>query len=87
MLNNRYRIALGGRSFSPKFQTDPPYAAAWKRGRGLAQAPGSFQVEVTARIGISQSAYAQQERTAKPRKATRENIAAALGIAPDLLDV
>lgn len=34
-----------------------------------------------------QSAYAQQEQAAKPRKATREKIAAALGIAPDLLDV
>lgn len=54
---------------------------AWRRHLGLSQA------EVAARIGISQPAYAQQEQAAKPRKVTREKIAAALGIAPDLLDV
>lgn len=55
--------------------------SAWRKHLGLSQA------EVAARIGISQPAYAQQEQAAKPRKATREKIAAALGIAPDLLDV
>lgn len=54
---------------------------AWRKHLGLSQA------EVAARIGINQPAYAQQEQAAKPRKATREKIAAALGIAPDLLDV
>jgi hypothetical protein len=29
MLNNRYRITLGGKSYSPEFQTDPQYAASW----------------------------------------------------------
>jgi len=56
-------------------------AGAWRRHLGLSQA------QVAERIGISQSAYAQQEQAAKPRKATREKIAMALGIAPDLLDV
>ena len=56
-------------------------AAAWRKHLGLSQA------QVAERIGITQSAYAQQEQAANPRKATREKIAAALGIAPDLLDI
>ncbi|TBU78178.1 helix-turn-helix domain-containing protein [Phytopseudomonas daroniae] len=54
---------------------------AWRRHLGLSQA------EVAERIGISQSAYAQQEQAEKPRKATREKIASAFGIAPQLLDL
>lgn len=56
-------------------------AAAWRKHLGLSQA------EVAGRIGITKSAYAQQEAAANPRKATREKIAAALGIAPELLDI
>lgn len=56
-------------------------AAAWRKHLGLSQA------QVAERIGITQPAYAQQEQAANPRKATREKIAAALGIAPDLLDI
>jgi len=56
-------------------------AAAWRKHLRLTQA------EVAARIGISQAAYAQQEKAAKPRKPTREKIARALGIAPALLDL
>jgi DNA-binding XRE family transcriptional regulator len=56
-------------------------AAAWRKHLGLSQA------QVADRIGISQSAYAQQEKAASPRKATRQKIAVALGIAPDLLDI
>jgi len=55
--------------------------AAWRKYLGLSQA------QVAARIGISQSAYAQQEAAVRPRKTTREKIARALGIAPILLDV
>jgi len=55
--------------------------AAWRKHLGLSQSV------VAERIGISQSAYAQQETAARPRKATREKIALALGIAPELLDV
>lgn len=55
--------------------------AAWRKHLGLSQA------EVAERIGISQPAYAQQEQAAKPRKATREKIAAALGISQALLDL
>jgi DNA-binding XRE family transcriptional regulator len=54
---------------------------AWREHLGLTQA------DVAGRIGISQSAYAQQESAPKNRKATREKIAAALGILPTQLDV
>lgn len=54
---------------------------AWRKHLGLSQQ------EVANRIGISQSAYAQQEQVSKPRKATREKIADAFGIAPALLDL
>lgn len=56
-------------------------AAAWRKHLGLSQA------EVSARIGISQPAYAQQEQAAKPRKATRQKIATALGVPEALLDL
>lgn len=55
--------------------------AAWREYLGLSQQ------EVANRIGISQSAYAQQEQAAKPRKETRLKIAAAFGIAPTLLNL
>jgi len=55
--------------------------AAWRKHLGFSQAT------VAERIGISQAAYAQQEAAKKPRKVTREKIAQALGIAPELLDV
>ena len=44
------------------------------------------QVEVANKIGISQSAYSQYEKSQKLRKATRIKIASALGINPELLD-
>jgi|TARA_R100000501_G_C2580167_1_gene83720 DNA-binding XRE family transcriptional regulator len=56
-------------------------AAAWRRYLRLTQA------EVAARIGISQAAYAQQEKAKRPRKQTRIRIAEALGIAPKMLDI
>jgi len=45
------------------------------------------QTDVAAKMGITQSAYAQMEAAPKNRKATREKIAAALGIQPEQLDV
>ncbi|MGY2287832.1 helix-turn-helix transcriptional regulator [Pseudomonas gingeri] len=45
------------------------------------------QDEVARRLGISQPAYAQQESVARPRKATREKIAAAFGIKADQLEL
>jgi DNA-binding transcriptional regulator YiaG len=54
---------------------------AWREHLGLTQ------TEVARRLGITQSAYAQQEAKEPVRKATREKIAQALGIAPEQLAV
>ena len=54
---------------------------AWREHLGLTQS------EVARRLGISQSAYAQQEAKENLRKATREKIAAALGIVPEQLAI
>jgi DNA-binding XRE family transcriptional regulator len=54
---------------------------AWREHLGLTQ------TEVAHRLGISQSAYAQQEAKEPARKATREKIAQALGIAAEQLAV
>lgn len=53
---------------------------AWREHLGLTQA------DVAKRLGISQSAYAQQEGSERLRKVTREKIAGALGIAAEQLD-
>lgn len=53
---------------------------AWREHLGLTQ------TEVAERLGISQPAYAQQENSERLRKASREKIAAALGITPGQLD-
>ncbi len=47
---------------------------AWRRHFGHTQA------EVAGRFGITQAAYAQMEGVKQPRKATREKVAAALGL-------
>lgn len=54
---------------------------AWREHLGLTQD------DVAGRMGISQPAYAQQETVARPRKATREKIAAAFGIKADQLEL
>lgn len=53
---------------------------AWREYLGLTQA------QVAERLCISQSAYAQQEKSEHLRKSTREKIAAGLGISPIQLD-
>ncbi|WP_373375941.1 helix-turn-helix domain-containing protein [Cupriavidus nantongensis] len=60
---------------------DVPPLRAWREHLGLTQA------EVAARLGISQSAYAQQENSTRLRKTSRERIAAALGITAAQLDI
>lgn len=47
---------------------------AWREHLGLTQA------EVATRMGVSQSAYAQSEASQRPRKATLERVADALGV-------
>lgn len=53
---------------------------AWREYLGLTQA------EVAKRLGVSQSAYAQTEAAARPRKATAVRVATALRIAVEQLD-
>ncbi len=54
---------------------------AWREHLGLTQA------DVAGRLGISQSAYAQQEAKDTVRKSTREKIARALRIDPKQLAI
>jgi DNA-binding XRE family transcriptional regulator len=54
---------------------------AWREHLGLTQ------TEVARRLGISQSAYAQQEAKEPVRKSTREKIAKALGVVPEQLAI
>ena len=60
---------------------------AWTPVRAWREYLGLTQQEVANRIGISQPAYAQQEAGLRPRRATRERIAQALGIASQMLDL
>lgn len=53
---------------------------AWREQLGLTQS------EVAERLGITQSAYAQQEVSHKLRKSSRVKIAKALGLNPEQLD-
>lgn len=53
---------------------DYTLARAWREYLGLTQE------EVANRMGITQSALAQMETVSKPRKATRQKLAKALGI-------
>ncbi len=53
---------------------------AWREHLGLTQA------DVALRLGISQPAYAQQEKSERLRKSSREKIAIALGIRQEQLD-
>jgi DNA-binding XRE family transcriptional regulator len=53
---------------------------AWREHLGLTQS------EVAQRLGISQSAYAQQESSDRLRKSSQDKIAVALGITNEQLD-
>lgn len=53
---------------------------AWREYLGLTQ------TEVAQRLGVSQSAYAQQENSQRLRKLTRGKIASALGIRQEQLN-
>src|ERR1700754_1957530 len=50
---------------------------AWREHLGLTQA------DMAERLGITQSAYAQQESSNRLRKTSREKIASALGVVPE----
>jgi DNA-binding XRE family transcriptional regulator len=53
--------------------------AAWREHLGLTQAA------MASRVGITQAAYAQMERAKRPRTATLEKVAAALGLQAEQL--
>lgn len=55
-------------------------AKAWREHLGLSQG------DVAGRLGISQSAYSQQEASDKLRKSSLKKIAAALGLELEQLD-
>ncbi len=44
------------------------------------------QAEVATRMGVSQAAFAQMEKAKRPRKATLQKVAAALGLALEQLE-
>lgn len=58
----------------------------WSPIRAWREYLGLTQDQVAGRLGITQPAFAQQEGARRPRKATRERIAAALGIFPAQLE-
>lgn len=58
----------------------------WSIARAWREHLGVTQQDMAERLGISQSAYSQQESGGNLRKASREKIALALGISPDQLD-
>jgi predicted transcriptional regulator len=53
--------------------------AAWREHLGLTQ------VQVASQMNITQAAYAQMERVKKPRKATLQKVADALGLTAEQL--
>jgi predicted transcriptional regulator len=53
--------------------------AAWREHIGITQ------VQVASRMNITQAAYAQMERVKKPRKATLQKVADALGLTVEQL--
>lgn len=59
----------------------------WTITRAWREYLGLTQEQVAERMGVTQSAYSQQESSQKNRAATRRKIAAALGILPEQLDV
>ena len=59
----------------------------WSIARAWREHLGITQQEIAERLGVSQSAYSQQESSKNLRKASREKIAVALGIIPEQLDV
>jgi DNA-binding XRE family transcriptional regulator len=58
---------------------DVTLMTAWRRYLGLTQS------ETAERIGISQAAYAQFERSDKPRRVTLEKVARAFGVSSEQL--
>jgi DNA-binding XRE family transcriptional regulator len=77
----------GGEAYVPHEVVSLMVEKDWTITRAWREHLGVTQEELAKRLEISQSAYAQQEASENLRQATREKIAAALGIDADLLDV
>lgn len=71
--------AIPGKVVDLHFDKGLTPVAAWREHLRLTQA------EVAVRMGVTQAAYAQMEAAKRPRKATLEKIAAAMGLALEQL--
>ena len=71
--------AIPGKVVDLHFDKGLTPTAAWREHLRLTQA------EVAARMGISQAAFAQMESAKRPRKATLEKIAGAMGLSIEQL--
>lgn len=80
------RVTESGDSYVPHEVVRLMMDNDWTITRAWREHLGVTQEEMAKRLGVTQSAYSQQEATANNRKATREKIAAALGITPGQLD-
>ena len=80
-LSKQHGPAIPNAVVSKVINKDMTPIRAWREHLGLTQ------TEVARRLGISQSAYAQQESKEPTRKSTREKIAKAMGIVPEQLAI
>jgi DNA-binding XRE family transcriptional regulator len=85
--------ALYESKFKPETTTYVPSEVAelallneWSALRAWREHLGLTQVEVASRLGVTQSAYAQQESSKTLRRSSRLKIAAVLGIESSQLD-
>ena len=81
ILSRQHAAAIPNSVVQKVIDKDMTPIRAWREHLGLTQ------TEVAHRLGVSQSAYAQQEAKTPVRKATRERIAGALGIVPEQLAI
>jgi len=81
------QAAEAGKAYVPHEVVSMMIDNDWTITRAWREHLGITQEEMAARLGISQSAYSQQEANQRNRKSTRARIAAALGILPGQLDV
>ncbi len=80
-LSKKYAPAIPNAVVDKVINKDMTPIRAWREHLCLTQ------TEVALRLGISQSAYAQQEAKAPVRKSTREKIAKAMGIVQEQLAI
>jgi len=74
-------------AYIPNTVVNAMFDQGWTAVRAWREHLGLTQAQVAERLSISQPAYAQQEASLRLRKASRDKIAAALGIDPQQLAV